>query len=519
MPEFLIKGGLRAGIRDSENGEKNTERLVTCYNAKPQRYGIVQHSPITFPGALASAISSAGITISHPFPQLFRGMEQTLLFTETKVYSVNESTWGLTELTLKTKAYPGSTTTIASGGGPWQFCDLGKAWFAFNGVTTVFYTDISGTYEVRVDTSVPMQTGCYYKGRAIFGGFNSSNYWNSTWTSNIQSWTNDFIVNPGGITISGIGSNFVSWSSIGGGDVLGMLYPETLVEGREEYTTGAHSSAVPLWKEYLTRNECGFMPMPWRGTVWCVKPLGNHIMVYGDNGIAALTPVTDPFPTMGMVQVSRFGLAARTAVGGNDNEHMFIDSTGAAWRVMPNLDIEKLDYANVLDQLVGDHITITHDEQQSEFHLTGSDGSGNRIVLTETESGFYTHKHPPTSGFLLNGSMVGVYESLSDSSATITTDTLDFDTRSIKTIHSIQVSSTVVDNLYVKVYFRSDSGSTWSYTDRVQLNSKGYLDLLVSGVEFRVELYTDDYTNIEKIDYIKVFWREEGVRNFKRNFR
>lgn len=514
MPELILRDGLRKGMRETDENERNSDRLINCYNARPGKYGLVQHTPISYPSALATAISGAGESVSHPFPQLFRGSQKTLLFSETKVYDVNESTWALTPHTLVDLA--GSGTTIASGGGAWQFADFGTAWWAFNGVTTVFYAEYGGSFATRVDTSVPVQTGCAHRGRAIFGGFDSSNYWNSTWDTNIAGWTDAYISNPSGLSINGIGSNFVSWSSIGGGDTMGMLYPDLMVEGHEKYLASGHDSTRPIFFDFLDRNECGFMPMDWQGSVWCVKPLGDNVVVYGNNGISALIQASGPVPTFGLHPIAKYGIASRTAVGGDENGHVFLDSSGTLWYMGANLQPQRLDYKDTLQQFVGDDISIVQDPQENEFHITGTHTTEGRKVYTLTETGLYRHKHAPTSAFFLSGGMVGIYETLSNfDTVDIRTDTIDFETRSIKTIHSVELSSSVSSNLSCRIFYRADSSSDWSYTSILPFDSKGRVDILASGVEFQIQIYDSDYTNFDRIDYIRVNWRESGVRNFR----
>lgn len=521
MAELVFKEGLRNGIRSREDNERNSDQLTVLYNAKPGRYGLVQHAPISYPATLSSAIAGAGITVSHPFPQLFRGGSATYLFSETGVWSVNETAMltgvgtVLTALTLK--KLDDTSGAIASGGGAWQFADCGKSWWAFNGTTTVFYAEVGGVWAVRVDTAfqVPTKSGCHFRGRAIFGGFDANNYWNSVWDTNIAGWTDEYIVNPGGATIAGIGSNFVSWSSIGGGDVLGMLYPELMVAGHEKYSTAGHDATKPILNDFLDRNECGWMPMEWAGTVICLKPLGDSVIVYGDNGISALTMVSSPVPTFGMQTIAKFGVASRTAVGGDEEHHLFMDGSGMLWEMGVDRKLIRRDHQESFLPFVGEDISIVHDPQLKEFHITGT-VSAVRRCYTLTESGLYRHKHPPTSAFFLSGGMVGIYETLSSfDTVEVRTDTVDFETRDIKTVHNVQVGSTVTSALSCRIYYRSDSSADWSNTGLVALDLKGNADILVSGVEFQVEVYGADYTDFERIDYIKLLWREQGVRNFR----
>lgn len=514
MPELVISDGLKLGIRNFDENGRNSERLVSLCNAKPTPRGIVSHEPVTFPSALQSAISGESITVSHPFPQLFRGANYTLLFSETKVYTVNESTWALTELSLKDLA--GSPATIASGGGAWQFADFGESWWAFNGVTTVVRCNKGGTFNVYVDTATPTQTGCNYAGRSVFGGFDPANYWNGDWDTLHAYLTSQHISSPGGLTANGLGSNFIAWSSIGGGDSLGILFEGLIEEGPELYSTGGHDVDRSIYMDFLERNECGFMPMDWQGTVWCIKRLGENAIVYGDNGISVITQISDPFPTFGQQTLRRFGIAGRTAVGGDERAHLLIDASGRMWRLTPDLAFEELNYDEALSGLVTDHISIVHNPQRDEFHITGTHPTDGVVTFTLTESGLYRHKHAPTSAEFIGTALIGVYQTLSGLDyLDVQTDTIDFGNRDIKTIHSIALGVTATTPLHCRVYYRSNSSNAWSATPLVPFSEKGIADVVASGVEFQIQIYTEDYTVLERMDYIRLIWRELGVRNFR----
>jgi hypothetical protein len=179
------------------------------------------------------------------------------------------------------------------------------------------------------------------------------------------------------------------------------------------------------------------------------------------------------------------------------------------------LNLRELGYQELLLPLLGSNVTIAHDAQLGDYYISGS-VSGTTRTYTLTETGLYEHGHAPTSAFFLSGGVVGVYESLSGfSDLDVRTDTIDFGTRAMKTIHSIEVGSTVAANLQVRVYFRADSGAAWKSTALLSLNNEGKVDFLVSGVEFQVQVYSSDYTSFDRMDYIKLNWRADGPRNLR----
>ena len=513
MPDIVLKESLRRGLRDTDENAKNSGSLVLLLNGKPTRNGIVTH-PSPIPSQLLTAIAGAGITISHPFPQLFRGSNKTILLSENAAYEVNESTWGLSAISAYTLA--GAPTTISAGGGAWEFVDVGPHWWAFNGVTTLVFATVGGYTQLYVDTTVPTQAGARFGGRLIFGGFNSSSFWASGHNT-LHQYMTKFKVSPTtGLAPAGLGSNFIMWSSIGGGDELAMLYPTLLSAGSEAYSSGGHSLSRPIYTDFLERNECGFMPMEWKGTVLAIKPLGDKAIVYGDNGISVIFMANDPFPTIGQRTLRRFGLANRTSVGGDERGHVLIDTTGRVWRLLPDLSFQELDYSECIEPLTTNEISVTHDPHRDEFYITGTDELDDRHSYTITETGIYRNKHALTSAEFIGNSLVSVYESLPGTDHFILrTDTMDMDSRGLKAIKSIRVSGNWTGDLGVAIGITQNSGGWLAWSAYKTADQSGTVEFSAPSVELQVELYHEDYTAIGRIDSITITYDETAVRNFK----
>jgi len=249
-----IKDAFKMGLRRFDNLPKNTLHLVECFNMKPKEYGLTPFVPITNP--------FTSTTVTPPFPQLFKGHNVTLLCDATAIYTVNESTWALTQLTTYDALSTSSAKAITSGG-PWHFSDFHDTWFLYNGSCIVFQANKDPGVTLVID-SITITTGCSFKGRGITGGFDETDYWLAAWTTLWNTWINQ-LPSDAAITASldAIGKNFVWWSSIGGGDLLWQFYPSLAEQG--SVAGAAHTSALPLLFDMMKRNEAGFMPMPWQG--------------------------------------------------------------------------------------------------------------------------------------------------------------------------------------------------------------------------------------------------------------
>ncbi len=384
--ESRVVEHLANGLRPSSRLGVNAPYLKDCMNIKPTVEGLVSYEKVQGPFATDP-------TIDFPFPQLFKGKGVTLLADKTKIYTVTEgSPWTAAEITL--------VGTI-SGTGAWHFLDLFDYWLLFNGTTTIWKSNIhgleGGVAAVNAVTTPTVQTGCYLNGRAFMGGFTggtgAGSIWNdAAWVALLASWDSDL---PGSIAFSSnIGQNFVMWSSIGGGDALWIFRPAWATTIR---------TAGPRIFEHIKRNELGWMPMPWQGAVQVVKPLGNAVVVYGEDGISALVQTPEPIPTFGLKHLLDIGVAGRGAVGGTNREHTFIDEAGYLWKIGTDLVPKRLNYVEFLGDLTIANAVISHDQEENEYYI--SDGSSSVIL---TSKGLGIMDQVVTSIVATEGALLGV---------------------------------------------------------------------------------------------------------------
>lgn len=114
MPQdtLELRDSLIKGLRPDSRVARNSGYLSTSRGGKSKVFGMSAYSGPTQPFS-AGTLSGAGVTIAHPFPQLFRGRRETLLADNDMVYTVNESSWALTQPTVRS-ATP-STEYITNG--------------------------------------------------------------------------------------------------------------------------------------------------------------------------------------------------------------------------------------------------------------------------------------------------------------------------------------------------------------------------------------------------------------------
>ena len=507
---FRLEKELELGLRRDERAKKNHIGLLECMGLKPiSGIGLVPYEPITCPFSSAT-LAAAGITIAFPFPQLFRGTVITLLCTSNKVFEVDETDWTLTQLTTY-DAYDEATVKSITAGGVWHFMDFGTTWFLFNGKCSVFKTNRRGLFKVVdkvfVQSTMTVQTGCAHRGRAITAGF-SDNFWSDDWRGY---WDNKMLDLPIRFADSiDMNSNVVMWSTIGGGDLLFWLFFDYAMAGVLDLDD-AHSITVKQFlMDTLKRNEWGFMPMPWQGTVYCVKSLGNNVAVYGTGGIDVLIQVPEPFPTFGLRHISSVQVADRGAVGGDENVHIFLDNSGMLWSLDASLKLTQLGYQEFLSPMVGDDILITHNPQDNEFSISND---SNCYILTS--AGLSECNQLIISQCYNNGNLVGIYDdSIADIEGRIVTDEFDMGLRAIKQIMAIELGFSGDTPLSVGVYSKFNKAGSYMLSGYKVANMEGVVYPIASGVDFKLAIKGEDYTK-SNLSYIVVRYKLGDKRSIR----
>ncbi len=235
-----LSDALQKGLRPDYRSGANKDFLYSLKNGKPTPFGLSGHTRIE---------QAVNITDNvFPFPQLFRGREVTLLCYETLIYTVDESDWSTTLLTLYDVDDPSFTTVkLAEAGGAWHFQDFGSAWVLTNGVSTIMKLSIEDEYLVQ-DT-VTVNTACVYHGRSIMAGFDSDNFWKSTWITLLANYSNELEATVQAVVLAhSIHNNYVMWSNIGGGagDLFWLLFPDLADDGTIANHVSAQGTVILL---------------------------------------------------------------------------------------------------------------------------------------------------------------------------------------------------------------------------------------------------------------------------------
>jgi len=531
MPEQVLQLGeaFKKGLRSDVKETRGVDSLVTCNYLRPRGSGLEELSIASSPVS-SGELTANSITVGTTGPQYFRGNEKSYVLTSTKLYEYDEDTDTLTQVTLYAYDSQGDFSTIVVGQ-LWQGANQGDFWLFWNGACHIIikpYTTNSTDLRAFVNDTNTINTGCMWKGRTFFGGFSQSDYygtlpsWPSFWENNqtnLGSWDTRF-----DLTNKGPKENWVWWSSIGGGDTLvnqgnadGLALQR---DGMEGLPTDTNNTTDPLTHFYNLRNESGFMPMPWQGQVHTVKPLGRHIVVYGEGGVSALNPITDPVPTMGLIpEVHNVGVPFRGLVGGNEHIHYFIDDRGTLYMMGTDLQPKRIGYEEFLSAYTTsyDKQMLTYDPQEGDLWISNSTtGYG-----FNPKSGLWKEQtRYNDAGVAAEGGFLAFFTTLNSDNPTLTSKIIDFPRNSLQTLTRVDIlfdQGASTANITLKVDTVDDADdSSWYEELNADSGQWAYSEPMITARAFKVTL-TSSQSDVKIEDCILTF-NNDGKKDLRKFF-
>jgi hypothetical protein len=558
MSEYLARG-----LRPDDRTPVNSGFLVQCQNQRITGMGPNTFTPIADPFA-ANYLLTRSLNFSWPFPQVFKGKKITLLAHATSVWTVTESagpSWTLTQQTTVDGRSIGTAKSITSYFS-WHFADFGPVWMLFNGHDVVFRTAADTMFGSSVDTRVlddlTISSGASNRGRVMMGGFRTTGMWNAQWENVLRG---SYDIGLGLSFPVELGTNFVWWSQIGDGAFF-LLYPDQYIDGMfQQDDTEGYTKARPMYRDMLERNEMGFMPMDWQGSIHKILAFDKGFMVYGDGGATYLYPANN---TYGKQEVLPCGIAARDAAGGTEKEQVFVDDSGFLWILTAGKEPERLGYREFFEPMLTHGIMVSYDQYEKEYHISGDTNSPvcyilnvsdpkNKVLYSSTYmvnsivssygvgTGTYGRSSFQTSGTLTVGNVyhIDIYNSnddfvnvgaasntvgvtftatgttpthwahasqlsnTTDAYTYITTDVFDLGLRSLKTIENAALGVTATAGVDVAIDWRNTTGTAWVRTAYSRANHEGIAYFPITGLEFRIVVRSASYTTID-LDTIHV---------------
>ena len=267
----------------------------------------------------------------------------------------------------------------------------------------------------------------------------------------------------GGIVATGVDNKYSQW---------GLNTVAWAQIGRFDFDYGSETSKT-----------AGFMHMPWDGTVLKLTKLGNYVVVYGTNGMAMLRPISEPVSGYGLIPLSMPGIRSGFHCAGDSTLQGFVDVYGYWWTVTQDGKFTRWGYKEFLSQL-SDPFKVTFDQTLQRFFI--SDGS---TCYVFNQYGMATVRQQVTScGPGSDGEVVGICGSNDDYDVRVITDVMDYGTRGLKTITTMEAGIDVDATSAVKlaVDYRYDKRLDFTRSDWNLTNKRGGTGIMKTAVEFRL---------------------------------
>lgn len=489
MTEYTTIIPLAGGLRQHRHMPRNSGGFVRLLNVEAAPEGLRPYEPVRIPFSKQQYAGAGLDTLpeSWPYPTILKGKGRTFVVTADGVFYVDENSWVMNEIPLY--EYGTDTLAVPYLGGPWSLIEAYDTWFLTNGLSVMWHTNRAQVYsgvatEKAYVSHTPFECGTYHKGRFLMGGFSGVNI-SAEWTSFVENLAYAQAANPAldnNFDID-LKSNFVLWSSIGGGNWPEWLFDD-IVAGNTQNVMDA-----------ISRNDMGWAVLPTQGYVRVLKPLGDAIIAYCDNGIVAMRPVGGPVPTYQFVKLTGpygedVGVMSKS-VGGDNFEHLFVDQDGRLWKLGQDLVLQFLDYQEWIQPMGSREIVVCPATKGRYFICNGL----KTYVLNK--GGLSESSQIVTSVIQSRGLDYGLgqYPDLvDDRRMVVRTAPIDLGSRAIKNLSWTELGiDTQGAATTVKVFNRYQKQNDFSGGTAKPVNKEGFSYVNSSGTDFEIEVEYPDY--------------------------
>lgn len=444
---------LMPGLRTDWRNPRNSPGLLLCTNVRPVE------NVLHYPGQFSDPIGN-WITLDWPFPIVMDGPTGRYVGTRNKIFSLSD-TYVLTEiadhLTMGPTFEPGYH---------WEYMDF-QDYKVFNNGSTVFLMDpTTGLISIPTAAEFPRaKTMINFKGQIVMG--------------NVAE-----------------GDNWWKWSQI----------------GQATFTPDE-------------RNEAGYGPIPVAGPIHRLMYLHagtdmsgrdrGHIVIYSEGGIVITKPFSEPTTTWSLHQSNdAYGVNDWGAVGGHEDEHIFIDNRGFLRRLTVKGD-EVIGYKEFMQPLLANRPRITFDHIEEQYFI----GDENTCYLFN-KSGLGRIEQVVSSGWV---GPDGLFKVTSENPSTLTldicTDEMDLGLRARKMITLLSFAVDTDGIVAASVLTRYSPSQAYIQTPWKPLNPMGNCAPNVAGADFKIQLKVVDFTNFQ-LDEAFVRWKlvdKRGIRGMYGN--
>lgn len=298
------------------------------------------------------------------------------------------------------------------------------------------------------------------------------------------------IINFNGQFIGGnVSSSNFQWKDLGANGILWSQIGSYDLNTFDQYTAGNRQLFLP------NRGAR-------RAKIVKLMKFGNTIVIYSDSSQSVLSPeiVGNTF-TYSVSSVQGLGVRSANHVAGDEHFHGFIDLSGDFWTLgkpenalVNSNTLKRLGYREWINDLLTFDTYVSYSPRDNRFYI-----SNKHQCLVINQFGAY-HSHQLVSSVvdLGDGTIVGTFIDTKDREARITTDTLDYGSRGIKSIESItaDLSHERYERAFYSVDWRMDRSLDFIKSKEHFDGLSGQAGIHVAGIDFRLKLRVTNYKNV-----------------------
>lgn len=447
--EVVIDEALTRGLRQDRRTQRNSQVLTECLGFR------IGNALEGLERIIDPTPESVDMFYNWPFPQVLVGESYRILIVrddinqEDVVYSLNSDYSVATQIFAVDQLTFGQGTLM-------ELADFGEYAFMTNGVIMLYWDPslLAWDKKTSIATIPMMRAVCNFKGRMIGGCVLS--VWHDCDEKSIV------------------------WSKV----------------GEANFTPGQDNTA-------------GYRRDPFGGEVYHVRRLEDNVVIYSSKGVSLMYPVSDPTPTFGFKELKDVEVINRGAVGGNLNEHVFVDSDYYIWK-LNDKGLNKLGYKEYMENLTGGDIIINYNSNKGDYYI--SDGTTSYLL---TSNGLTEHPNYSSAIWYDEGLKGLPGLDYSSDLPYLTTHVIDMGYRAMKTIFSVELGG-IGGDAEVSIYYRNNINEAFEQTDYIPINNMGIASITISGVEFMISIRNADFTtSYSDLDYITIRWKMTDLRGLR----
>jgi len=436
---------LKKGLRPESRVPVNSNGLIECFGFRCGSYGLEGYEPFSSPVDVTIDLHS-----NWPFPQvIFNGAYRFLIDRDTTggkdVVYILDVDYEVSE----TFELPYSTYGT---GTLFEVVDFYDYVYITNGLVNIFFDSAYGRWRVGTQVAdIPVaHTVCNFKGSQVIGG-NISSSWHDC------------------------DERSVVWGRI----------------GEMNFTPDK-------------RNTAGFKPVVDGGIVYNTRVFNNSIIVYTSLGVTVMSATEST--AWSWDKLHEVGIVNKGAVGGNDKQHLFVDTENCLWK-LSNEGLQRLGYQEFISTLTG-NIIINYESTYGDFYISGS----NKCYLLANG----LSQIPQVPSAVWNDRGIWCYpDTVSVTLPYLTTDKFDMGYRGSKTIFTIESGIENTDDSYIALDWIANHSQAFQTTPWRLLNKEAIASQIIAGTDFRL-LFKCTTADIDsRVDYFKVRYKMTDLRGVR----